>query len=32
MAYSKNAIAKLANFKIVIAIYQKAAWFIGRTS
>jgi hypothetical protein len=30
MAYSKNAIAKLVNFKILIAIYKKIAGFINK--
>jgi hypothetical protein len=31
MAYSKNAIAKLVNFKILIAIYKKTAGETART-
>jgi hypothetical protein len=30
MAYSKNAIAKLVNFKILIAIYKKTAGFLDK--
>jgi hypothetical protein len=30
MAYSKNAIAKLVNFKILIEIYKKIAGFIDK--
>jgi hypothetical protein len=30
MAYSKNAIAKLVNFKSLIAIYKKTAGFMDK--